>query len=199
MTLDLFIALTGYSFVTSVTPGPNNFMLLSSGTNYGFVKTIPHMLGISTGFFVMLMAVGFGLGGLLLAFPQIHLFMKIVGGSYLLYLAWKIAISRSMSSDGKVTGKPMTFMGAAAFQWVNPKAWVMALTAMAIYTNNVEHPFFSVIFVSVVFAAINLPSVSVWAAFGVALRRFLSDPERLKWFNISMGILLALTLWPLLE
>lgn len=198
MTPDLFIALLGYSLITSITPGPNNFMLLASGINYGFVKTIPHMIGVSAGFFIMLIAVGFGLGALLLAFPKAYLVMKILGGGYLLYLAWKIAMSRSMSHEGQVSKKPMTFIGAAAFQWINPKAWVMALTGMAIYAHA-QYPLFSVVFVSMIFALVNLPCVAIWAAFGVALRRFLSSPVHLKWFNIGMGILMALTLWPMLE
>jgi len=198
MSAELFTALLGYAFVTSVTPGPNNFMLLASGVNFGFVRSIPHMLGISIGFFVLLVAVGLGLGAVLTAFPALHLVLKIVGGAYLLYLAWRIAMSRSMGKDGEAGARPMTFLEAAAFQWVNPKAWVMALTAMAIYTNP-ERPFLSVLLIGIAFSLVNLPSVSVWAGFGVALRNFLADPVRLKWFNIGMGVLLALTLWPLIR
>ena len=198
MSAELFTALLGYAFVTSVTPGPNNFMLLASGVNFGFVRSIPHMLGISIGFFVLLVAVGLGLGAVLTAFPALHVALKIVGGAYLLYLAWRIAMSRSMGKDGEAGARPMTFLEAAAFQWVNPKAWVMALTAMAIYTNP-ERPFLSVLLIGIAFSLVNLPSVSVWAGFGVALRNFLADPVRLKWFNMGMGVLLALTLWPLIR
>lgn len=198
MSAELFTALLGYAFVTSVTPGPNNFMLLASGVNFGFVRSIPHMLGISIGFFVLLVAVGLGLGAVLTAFPALHVALKIVGGAYLLYLAWRIAMSRSMGKDGEAGARPMTFLEAAAFQWVNPKAWVMALTAMAIYTNP-ERPFLSVLLIGIAFSLVNLPSVSVWAGFGVALRNFLADPVRLKWFNMGLGVLLALTLWPLIR
>ncbi|PDQ19211.1 lysine transporter LysE [Mesorhizobium sanjuanii] len=198
MSLDAFLALLVYAFVTSVTPGPNNFMLLASGVNFGFVRTVPHMLGIGIGFLVLLLAVGFGLGAVLTAFPVLHTGLKIAGGVYLLYLAWKIAMSRSMTSKGEATAMPMRFIDAAAFQWVNPKAWVMAITAMAIY-SDADHPFLSVVLVSMAFAIVNLPSVSVWAGFGTALRGFLSDPVRLKWFNIAMGVLLAATLWPMLR
>lgn len=198
MSLDAFLALLVYAFVTSITPGPNNFMLLASGVNFGFVRTIPHMLGIGIGFFVLLLAVGFGLGAVLTAFPVLHTGLKIAGGAYLLYLAWKIAMSRSLGGKGEARPQPMRFIDAAAFQWVNPKAWVMAITAMAVYTNP-ERPFLSVLLISIAFAIVNLPSVSTWAGFGTALRGFLSDPVRLKWFNIAMGVLLAATLWPMLR
>jgi threonine/homoserine/homoserine lactone efflux protein len=198
MSLDAFLALLVYAFVTSITPGPNNFMLLASGVNFGFVRTIPHMLGIGIGFLVLLLAVGFGLGAMLTAFPVLHTGLKIAGGVYLLYLAWKIAMSRSLGGKGEAKAQPMRFIDAAAFQWVNPKAWVMAITAMAVYTNP-ERPFLSVVLISIAFAVVNLPSVSTWAGFGTALRGFLSDPLRLKWFNIAMGVLLAATLWPMLR
>ena len=198
MTADAFLALLVYAFVTSITPGPNNFMLLASGVNFGFVRTIPHMLGIGAGFFSLLLGVGFGLGAILMAFPSLHAALKITGGAYLLYLAWRIGMSRSLGKEGEAKAKPMTFLQAAAFQWVNPKAWVMAVTAMAVYTSP-QARFLSVVLVAVAFALVNLPSVSTWAGFGTALRGFLSDPLRLKWFNIAMGLLLAATLWPMLQ
>ena len=198
MSLDAFLALLVYALVTSITPGPNNLMLLASGVNFGIARTVPHMLGISIGFLALLLAVGFGLGAVLTAFPALHMALKIAGAAYLLYLAWKIAMSRSISDKKGAEGRPMRFIDAAAFQWVNPKAWVMAITAMAVYTNP-DHPFVSVALISIAFTIVNLPSVSVWAGFGTALRGFLSDPVRLKWFNIAMGALLAATLWPMLQ
>ncbi len=198
MSLEAFTALIIFAFVTSITPGPNNLMLLASGVNFGFVRTIPHMLGIGGGFLSLLLGVGFGLGAVLTAFPSLHLALKLAGGAYLLTLAWRVAMSRQMGKAGDGAGsRPMTFLESAAFQWVNPKAWVMAVTAMAVYTNP-EAPFLSVMLVALAFAAVNLPSVSSWAGFGTALRGFLSDPLRLKWFNIAMGLLLAATLWPML-
>ena len=198
MSSDVFLALLIYAFVTSITPGPNNFMLLASGVNFGFVRTIPHMFGIAIGFLGLLLAVGFGLGAVLTAYPVLHTVLKVLGGTYLLYLAWKIATSRTMGKDGDHKARPMTFLEAAAFQWVNPKAWVMAVTAMAIYTDSTA-PFLSVLIVGAAFAAVNFPSVSTWAGFGVALRGFLSDPLRLKWFNIAMGVSLAATLIPMVR
>ncbi|WP_309086053.1 LysE family translocator [Chelativorans sp.] len=197
MSFDVFLALLVFSFVSSVTPGPNNFMLLASGVNFGFLRTIPHMLGIAAGFCSLLLAVGFGLGALLTAYPQLHLLLKAAGGAYLLYLAWKIATSRALAQKGEGGASPMSFTQAALFQWVNPKAWVMAVTAMAVYANP-DAPFISVLLIAFAFTVVNFPSVSVWAGFGVALRGFLADPARLKWFNIAMGLALAATLWPML-
>lgn len=198
MSADLFFALLVFAFVSSVTPGPNNFMLLTSGVNFGFARTIPHMLGIAAGFASLLFGVGLGLGAVLMAYPALHLGLKVAGGAYLLYLAWRIAMSRSLASGGGGKARPMRFMEAAAFQWVNPKAWVMAVTAMAVYTDP-QLPFLSVTLVAVAFTLVNLPSVSAWAGFGTALRGFLADPVRLKWFNIGMGAALALSLWPMLS
>lgn len=198
MPLDVLLALLVFAFVTSITPGPNNFMLLASGVNFGFWRTVPHMLGIGAGFLSLLLGVGFGLGAIITAYPSVHLALKLAGGAYLLYLAWRIGTSRSMAAKGEGGARPMTFLEAAAFQWVNPKAWVMAVTAMAVYTSP-EEPFLSVVLVAVAFALVNVPSVSTWAGFGTAMRGFLADPARLKWFNIAIGVLLALTLWPMLQ
>lgn len=198
MSADIFAAMILFAFVSSITPGPNNFMLLASGVNFGFRRTIPHMVGIGVGFFTLLLGVGFGLGALLVAYPPLHLALKIAGAAYLLYLAWRIAMSRELGKGKEGSARPMTFLEAAMFQWVNPKAWVMAVTAMAIYTRA-EAPVSSVLFVAVAFALVNFPSVSTWAGFGMALRGFLSDPTRLKWFNIAMGLLLVASLWPMLR
>ncbi|RLP24662.1 LysE family translocator [Mesorhizobium sp. YM1C-6-2] len=197
MSLDAFLALLAFAFATSITPGPNNLMLLTSGVNFGFVRSVPHMLGIGGGFLSLLLGVGLGLGAMLTAFPSLHLALKVLGGAYLLYLAWRIAMSRSIGSGADSGARPMTFLEAAAFQWVNPKAWVMAVSAMAIYTNP-QAPFLSMLIVAGAFAVVNLPSVSTWAGFGMALRGFLADPVRLKWFNVAMGVLLAASLWPML-
>ena len=197
MTLATFIALFGFAFATSITPGPNNMMLFASGVNFGFRRTIPHMFGIGAGFFTLLVAVGLGLGELLKASPTLYLAIKIAGGIYLLWIAWKIGNTHEIG-EAKTGAKPMTFLGAAAFQWVNPKAWIMAIGGMAAYAdpNNVT---LSVSLVAAVFAIVNLPCVSTWAGFGSVLREWLSVPPRLKWFNISMAILLVASLWPMLK
>jgi threonine/homoserine/homoserine lactone efflux protein len=198
MSFDSFLASLVFALVASATPGPNNFMLLASGANFGFRRTIPHMVGISVGFTILLVAVGFGLGALFHAFPALRNVLKIAGAAILLYLAWKIGSARKMSKGGdENAAKPMSFFAAAMFQWVNPKGWVMAISAMALYTNA-EKPFLSVLLVTLCFAIVVAPSVSAWAGFGTALRGFLSEPGRLKWFNISMGVLLAATVVPIL-
>ncbi|WP_454849837.1 LysE family translocator [Rhizobium binxianense] len=197
MPLDTFLALVLFAFTTSITPGPNNMMLFASGVNFGFRRTIPHMLGIGAGFLSLLLGVGLGLGALLHTVPALYLALKFAGGAYLVWIAWKIATSRSLG-EGRSGATPMSFLGAAAFQWVNPKAWVMAVTAMATYTNP-ELYLASVLLVGLAFAAVNVPSVSTWAGFGSALREWLSDPVRLKWFNISMAVLLVASLWPMLK
>jgi threonine/homoserine/homoserine lactone efflux protein len=197
MTTATFIALFGFAFATSITPGPNNMMLFASGVNFGFRRTIPHMLGIGAGFFTLLVAVGLGLGALLEASPMLHTTIKVLGGAYLIWIAWKIGNTHELG-EAKSSAKPMTFLNAAVFQWVNPKAWVMAIGGMAAYAdpNNVT---WSVLLVASVFAVVNVPCVSTWAGFGSVLREWLSVPPRLKWFNISMALLLVLSLWPMLK
>lgn len=197
MSLDVFLALLGFSFVSSVTPGPNNIMLLTSGVNFGFKRTLPHMFGIAFGFGVLLLAVGFGLKEVFEEFPQVQLVIKILGAAYLLYLAWNIANSGPVEV-GEASSKPMTFMAAALFQWVNPKAWVMAITAMTVYTGQPDFTT-SVFIVCFAFVVINFPSVSIWCGFGVWLRELLRDPKKLKVFNISMALLLVASLWPMLR
>ncbi|MBB5276932.1 threonine/homoserine/homoserine lactone efflux protein [Rhizobium rosettiformans] len=197
MSADTLFALVLFAFATSITPGPNNMMLFASGVNFGFRRTVPHMLGIGAGFLSLLIGVGMGLGAVLHAYPPAFIVLKVAGGLYLLWIAWKIGSSRSMG-EGEAKARPMTFLGAAAFQWVNPKAWVMAVTAMAVYPNPEQYAL-TVAIVALVFAAVNVPSVSTWAGFGSALREWLAVPVRLKWFNITMAVLLVLSLWPMLK
>ncbi|CAN7352613.1 LysE family translocator [Rhizobium sp. LjRoot98] len=197
MQADTLLALFLFAFTTSITPGPNNMMLFASGVNFGFSRTIPHMLGIGAGFLSLLIAVGLGLGALLHSVPMLYTGLKFAGGAYLVWIAWKIGTSRTLS-EGKAGAAPMTFLQAAAFQWINPKAWVMAVTAMATYTSEQAY-LASVLIVGVIFAIVNVPSVSTWAGFGSALRQWLSEPARLKWFNITMAVLLVLSLWPMLR
>lgn len=173
-------------------------MLLASGVNYGFRRTIPHMLGIGFGFLVLLLCVGFGLGEMLQRLPVLYMALKLAGGAYLIYLAWRIAMSRSISEGSKAGARPMNFLEAAAFQWVNPKAWAIAIVAMATYTNAANATV-SIVLVALVFFFVNLPSASIWTMFGSMLREWLSQPTRLKVFNISMAILLVVSLWPMLR
>ncbi|MGE7991533.1 LysE family translocator [Pseudomonas sp. NPDC089554] len=194
---DLLTAFVLYAFVSSITPGPNNTMLLASGVNFGVRRSIPHALGISIGFMVMVLAVGFGLGELFKAWPPLYTVLRYVGATYLLYLAWKIATSGPMSGDTDGSRKPLSFLGAAAFQWVNPKAWVMAIGAITTYTPAQGYVV-NVIVIAALFALVNLPSVGIWVMFGSALRRVLQKPRWLMLFNVVMALLLVISLYPLL-
>ncbi len=196
MTHDSFIALLGFAFVTSITPGPNNLMLMASGANFGFVRTVPHMLGIGIGFVAMCFLVGLGLAGVVFALPVAEWGLKAASVVYMLWLAWKIAGSAA-PQEGAAKGRPMSFLQAAAFQWVNPKAWAMALSATALYAP--DRSLWALALVALVFGAVNLPSVSVWTVIGQGLRHFLTNPARLRAFNWTMAALLIASLWPVLQ
>jgi threonine/homoserine/homoserine lactone efflux protein len=196
MTYDLFIGLLGFAFVTSVTPGPNNMMLLASGVNFGLRRSLPHMLGISLGHSLMVFLVGLGLAGVIHSAPQALIVLKLASVSYMLWLAWKIAHSAA-PKGAQVGGKPFTFLQAAAFQWVNPKAWAMALGATSAYAP--EGTVQAAALVALVFACVNFPSVSVWAAMGEGLRGWLAVPARLLAFNWTMAALLVASLLPVLR
>jgi len=197
LSLDLLMGFALFALVTSITPGPNNTMLLASGLNFGFNRTIPHMLGITCGFFVLVVAVGFGLGAVFQTYPLLYTVLRYVGAAYLLYLAWKIAHSGPVSESEKGESKPISYLGAAAFQWVNPKAWIMAIGAISTYTP-MQGYFTNVLVIAAVFALINLPSVSVWAGCGTLLRNVLKDRRWLRLFNWGMALLLVASLYPLL-
>lgn len=195
LSVDLLLAFALFALVTSITPGPNNTMLLASGVNFGFNRSIPHILGISCGFFVLVLAVGLGLGAVFEAYPLLYSVLRYVGAAYLLYLAWKIARSGPMSEEQQGQGQPLGYWGAAAFQWVNPKAWVMAVGAISTYTP-LQGYFTNVLVIAAVFALINAPTVSLWAACGSLLRNVLRNPRWLRLFNLGMAGLLVISLAP---
>ena len=195
MTYDLLIALAVFAFVSSITPGPNNLMLMASGANFGFQRTIPHMLGVAIGFVVMVLLVGAGLVQVFDAYPISHTILKAVSVAYLLFLAWKIATA-APASGGAVAGTPMTFLQAAGFQWVNPKAWTMALTALSVYAPS--QSLAAVVVVAGIFGAINLPCIGFWTMLGQQLQRILTSNRRLVAFNLGMALLLVLSLYPVL-
>jgi threonine/homoserine/homoserine lactone efflux protein len=194
MSFDLFWALLLFTFVMTVTPGPNTMMLLASGVNFGFRATVPHMAGITLGFGLMTTVVGMGLGEVFKLYPALYTALNYAGAAYMLYLAWKIAMTRSVG-EGKAGGRPMTFLQAAAFQWINPKAWVMAVTAVTTYSVPGAYTL-SVLFLAATFMAISVPGCSVWILFGSGVRRWLDDPKRLRIFNATMAVLLMLSLVP---
>lgn len=194
MNLEILLALILFAFVSTITPGPNNLMLMSSGANFGFKRTIPHMLGINFGFSFMVLLVGVGLLQLFDAYPISYNILKVVSVIYLLYLSFKIATSTSLSGEQKDEGSPFTFIQAAAFQWVNPKAWTMALTSTSVYSpsQNIQ----SITIVALVFGIVNFPSVSCWIFLGQRVSVLLSSVTRLRAFNFTMAGLLVLSLYP---
>ena len=197
MALEVFTGLALFSFVSSITPGPNNLMLMASGANFGFRRTLPHMLGVGLGFTGMVVLVGVGLLGLFQAYPLSYDILRVVSVVYLVFLAWKIVTaSRPEAEEGARQGRPMTFLQAVLFQWVNPKAWTMALTALSVYAPS--QSFGAVVFVAVVFGLINFPCVSSWTLLGQQLQRWLTSQRRLVAFNLAMASLLVLSLYPVL-
>ena len=195
MTFQTLSALAVFAFVSSATPGPNNLMLMASGANFGFWRTIPHMIGISIGFMVMLFAVGAGLVQLFDRFPIIYDLLKIASVIYMLWLAWKIANAAPIRKSAEA-GAPMTFLQAAGFQWVNPKAWAMALTATTVYVGDAALIWLAL--AALMFAVVNLPSVSIWTIAGQQLQRILTNPRRLRAYNWTMAALLVASLYPVL-
>jgi threonine/homoserine/homoserine lactone efflux protein len=191
---ETFAALVVFAFVSAITPGPNNVMLLASGLNHGFARTIPHMLGITFGVTFMIALVGVGFAGAFVRIPWLHDAVRIAGILYMLWLAWRIARAGA-PVEGTARGRPMTFLGAAAFQWVNPKAWAMFAAAVGAYTVAGEYTS-SVLVIAATFGLVCAPSVAVWALFGVGLRRLLASPGLVRAFNVAMAVLLVASLWP---
>ncbi len=198
MQFDVFLALAVFANVMAFTPGPNNILLAASGLNFGFARTVPHLIGVDVGFVVLLAVFAAGLGLIFAALPALQLVLKIAGAAYMLWLAWKVASARPTADggSGNALGKPMTFLQAAAFQWVNPKAVVAALSGVAVYMRP-GHEREDFVIVLAVFALATALSTATWAGFGVALRRFLRDPVHARIFNAVMGLLLVASIYPI--
>ena len=196
MTFEILLGLIVFSLVSSNTPGPNNLMLMASWANFGFRRSIPHMLGVALGFTFMVLLVGRGLVKVFEAYPVSYVLLKVVSLVYLLYLAWKIASAVPAGGGEAESGAPLTFIQAALFQWVNPKAWTMALTAVSIYSPS--QSLVAVAFVAAVFGAVNLPCISFWTSMGLLMQRVLTSPLRLRAFNVLMAALLIGSLYPVL-
>ena len=199
MSFDIFLTLITFAFVGTVTPGPNNAMLIASGANFGLRRSLPHMAGITLGFPFMIALVGLGLMQVFDAFPVVDRTLKVVSIAYLLWLAYKIATAAPKLPDAPQTGGvPLTFLQAVAFQWVNPKAWSMAAYAITRFATDADgtRSLWSVGIVSFAFFAVSFPSVSLWTTLGQQMRRFLTSPKRLRTFNVIMALLLIATLVP---
>jgi len=207
MPIEQLIALMGFVVVMTGTPGPNNMMLLASGANFGFRRSIPHILGITMGCQSLLMAIALGLGQLLIRFPVLEVVLKVLCGGALLYLTWglvKPALFRSAmvvqgaADQQPVVSKPLTLWQAAVFQWVNPKAWMMMLTAIATYTQP-QSLLSDTLLIGFLFAVLGMPVISMWNLFGASLRKFLLDPLKARVFNLLMGVLLLGSMYPLFQ
>ncbi|WP_019938223.1 LysE family translocator [Bordetella sp. FB-8] len=183
-----------FILVSSITPGPNNAMLASSGLTFGMQRTVPHLLGVSLGFSLMVLLVGLGLGAVFVHEPMVYQVLKYLGAAYLLYLAWKIANSSSVQ-EGLSRARPIRFMQAVMFQWINPKAWVMAVGIVATYTPQ-QGFFGNLLIATLACVIINLPCVGLWVLFGSTLRRWLHKPGIVRGFNVAMALLLVASLYP---
>jgi len=194
---DVLLALIVFCIVSSVTPGPNNMMLMASGVNYGVRRTMPHLLGVSFGFALMVALVGTGLDTLFRLAPWAFPVMKYAGAAYLLWLAWKIAHAGAVK-DGEAASKPLGFFGAAAFQWINPKGWVMAISALTAYAVSADYAV-TVAIIAFTYLIACFPCSSLWVMFGAAMRRWLADPRHARVFNWSMAALLVASILPTLR
>ena len=177
MTTDTLIALTFFAFATVFTPGPNNLMLMSSGANFGLRRSLPHMTGVAYGFPAMILLVGLGVMQLFDAWPPSYLILRVASVVYILWLAWKIA-NAAPPIDAPSDARPLSFLQAAAFQWVNPKAWSMALGAITLYATS--HDLAAIIWVAATYAVIGTTSALTWTVLGTGVRRLLARPERLR-------------------
>ncbi|WGR90908.1 LysE family translocator [Bradyrhizobium sp. ISRA443] len=197
MSNSLMLAFVTFAVVMFFTPGPNNIMLLSSGLTYGFRRTLPHIAGITVGFAFMVGAVGVGLGAVFIAYPVLQTILKYAGVAYLIYLAAVIAMAEPPSADkhAKPGRGPMTFWGAAMFQWINAKGWVMVIGTITAYAAIAAFPWNIAIQVSLSLI-LGTVSCTVWAMFGTALRPILTSPLAIRVFNVVMAVLLLASLYP---
>lgn len=195
---NLLWALLVFVAVTLITPGPNNAMLMTTGLNFGFRRGQPHLWGVALGFAVMVLAVGLGLGAVFAAYPAVYSVLKFLGAAYLLYLAWQIATAGPIDDAVTAGARPIGFVEAAAFQWFNPKGWVMAVGAVSAYAGVATFPF-NVLVMSALFGGLGVISSATWLGFGTALKRLLKSPRAVRAVNIMMSLLLVASLWPIVS
>lgn len=197
MDLQWLLAVAAFCVVTCFTPGPNNTMLMASGLNFGFARTLPHLLGVAFGFTGMVLGVAFGIAKVFEAVPALYTALKVVSVVYLLWLAWKIATANPKASSEE-GGRPLTFVEAAAFQWVNPKAWIMAVGASAAYIVATA-PTASVVTIAGMFLLIGLGSSTTWVLGGAVLRRLIANHRAIRAINLVLALLLVASLWPIVR
>lgn len=193
--IEYYPALLLFAFTSSITPGPNNVMILSSGLNYGVLRSLPHLLGVVLGFPAMLVVLGFLMGFVFVIYPAVHLVIRCSGVLYLVWLAWKIAMAVPGRLDGKA-GRPFSFLQSALFQWVNPKGLVMATSAIATYTSVDDNQFLQVLVIALTYVLATFIGNGSWLVFGASLRHLLSEPRHMRIFNLLMAALLLLSVAP---
>ena len=196
--MENYFAILLFAFTATVTPGPNNVMIMTSGLNYGVRRSLPHFFGICLGFPVMVILLGLGIGAVFERFPLVHEVIKIAGIAYLLYLSWRIATSSPVSLEGG-EGRPLTFWQAVLFQWVNPKAWVMVTGAVAAFTSVSAGIYLQILMITSAFVLAVFPCVAMWMTFGVGLQKLLKDPSHQRVFNIAMAVLLVSSIAPVIN
>lgn len=191
MDIQFMLSVAMFATVTSGTPGPNNVMLTASGASFGYRRTLPHMFGIVLGILAMNLMVAAGLGVMFERYPAVQQGLKLAASAYLVYLAWRIATAQSGRKAGDTEARPMSLLEGALFQFLNPKAWMMVMTAMSSFTLAGDQYWVSVLWVALIFMLFGLPCISLWAAFGTVVGRLLSSPVAWRCFNLLMGLLTA--------
>ena len=196
-TITMLLSIATFTLSTVLTPGPNNIMLLSSGLTFGYKRTLAHMSCIVIGFPIMVLLVGLGLGFIFEKFPILFTILKFIGIAYLFWMAYKIANNKSsFEINENSESKPFTFLQSALFQWVNPKAWIMAITSISIFITNSDNSFFQVIIIAFIYLLSSLVSTNTWAYGGVILKRFIKEEKSVQKLNICMALLLIVSVLP---
>lgn len=190
-TVTMLLSILSFGFASTISPGPNNIMLLSSGLTFGYRRTLPHALGIIFGFPVMVLCVGFGIGELFELFPFLFTILKTAGMAYLLWMAWHIGNTKGSLDPENTKDRPFTFLQAALFQWINPKAWIMAITSTAAFITDHRIAFVQVTIIAGIFFLCAILSTNSWALGGVVLRRFIRNERVVQIFNITMAVLIV--------
>ena len=193
--VEALLPLVGFVLVSVTTPGPNNLMVLASGANFGLTRTMPHIVGITVGFPVMIVAIGLGIGFVFEAYPAAHQLLKYLAFAYLLWLAWRIA-QAGRPRSARVNPRPLTLLEAAAFQWVNPKAWAVVFAATALFMSVDGNRTLEIVVIAGLFGLVCLPNGVVWCLFGRVIAGFLGDDRRRRWFNTAMALLLVVSVVP---
>jgi threonine/homoserine/homoserine lactone efflux protein len=197
MTLELFLGLFAFAGIAAFTPGPNNTLLMASGVNFGFRRSLPLICGVAIGFPLMIGLIGLGLGRVFELYPGVYRMLKYAGAAYMLYLAWKIATARPSTSDSDAA-RPLSFIQMCLFQWINPKGWVMAVTALSAYTLSQSY-YTGVATVVATFVFMGITSALTWAAFGAALKSVMTDVRYFRIINVGLAVLLVASLVPMLR